>query len=135
MQARRGWLSPRWAAAFVAYLLVLAAIVWLAYLRLIPTELGYIPFYDTIGHFGLLGSAAYLSHRALNRRAVRVWRWRLPVGPMLVAALAFGEECSQMFSPYRTFSLSDMLADLGGILFFLWLDGVLRKAHAHDASA
>lgn len=125
MQVNRGWLSPRWTAALAAYLMILVLIVALAYLGLIPTELGYIPCYDTIGHFMLMGSAAYLAHRALNRRTLRVCRWCLPMGPLLIAALAFGEEGMQMLSPYRTFSLSDMLSDLSGMLFFLWLDDAL----------
>ena len=69
---RKSW-SCRWVIVCAVYLLVLAIIVALAYLRLIPTELGLIPMYDTIGHFVLMGSAAYLAHRALKRPCGPRW--------------------------------------------------------------
>ena len=79
-----------------------------------------------------------LAHRALGRRIVA---WRLPLGPVLVAALASADEAAQALSPFRTVSLGDFLANLSGIAFFLALDRCLvsrsrrRNGAAINASA
>jgi VanZ family protein len=118
---------PIWRGAFAVYLAILALIIVLAYLGLIPTEIAYIPYYDTIGHFALLGIASYLLHRALDRRAWPIGNIRVPAGPLIVAAVALVEESAQSLSPIRTFSLFDYAADLVGIWGAYWLDLHLRQ--------
>ncbi|NLS78900.1 MAG: VanZ family protein, partial [Chloroflexi bacterium] len=104
-----------WTIAFLVYLALLVSIIALAYLGHIPAEIAYIPAYDTIGHVVLLGIAAYLLHRALNRRTVRVLGVALPLGPLLVALVALLEELAQGWSPRRTASPFDLAADFAGI--------------------
>lgn len=104
-----------WTIAFLVYLALLVSIIALAYLGHIPAEIAYIPAYDTIGHVVLLGIAAYLLHRALNRRTVRVFGVALPLGPLLVALVALLEELAQGWSPRRTASPFDLAADFAGI--------------------
>ena len=104
-----------WQAAFLAYLAIFAIIIALAYLGQIPAEIAYMPAYDTVGHLVLLGIAAYLLHRALNRRVARVLGLALPLGPLLVALFALLEELAQGWSPRRTASPFDLAADWAGI--------------------
>lgn len=117
--------NKRWIVAFWFYFAVLITIFALAYLRLIPTEIAKIPFYDTIGHFILYGMTGYLAHRALNRPVFKFINLDIPLGPVLISLFALVEEALQFFSPYRTFSLLDLASNFCGILLFYWIDLVL----------
>jgi hypothetical protein len=112
----------RWVGIFWSYIGILLVILFLAYTGMIPVEIAAVPAYDTVGHFVLLGLAAYLGHRASGRLTVTVVRLRLPLVPLLVALVAVFEEALQGLSPYRTQSLTDLAADMCGILFFYSLD-------------
>ena len=116
-----------WAIAFLAYLAVLVLIIVLAYLGHIPAEIAYIPAYDTVGHFVLLGIAAYLLHRALNRRTVPVLGLALPLGPLLIALAALLEELAQGWSPRRTASPFVLAADFAGIALAWAVDRWMSK--------
>lgn len=115
-----------WRIVFGVYAAFLVTVIILAYLRLIPTQIGYIPFYDTIGHFVLYGLTGYLAHRALNRETWRLLQWRIPAGPVVIAGLAVLEENLQRLSAVRTFDLIDLAANISGIALFWWLDGQLK---------
>ncbi len=106
---------------FLFYLATLVLIDILAYQQMIPTELKKIPYYDTICHFLLLGIAAFLLHRACQRHCTQVLFLSLPSGPFVLAVLATTDEFIQYFSPVRSFSFLDMLANLSGICFFTYL--------------
>ncbi|HEU5012583.1 MAG TPA: VanZ family protein [Roseiflexaceae bacterium] len=116
-----------WQRIFLVYLGILLGIIVSAYARFIPAQLTFFPLYDKIGHFVLLGSAAYLAHRASNRKYMRIGGLALPLGPLLVALVALGEECLQSFSPYRTFSMLDYACDLGGITLFYVVDWLQER--------
>ncbi len=66
-------LNRIWVLGFSLYFIVLLTIIGLAYLGIVPVKVSVIPFYDTIGHFILLGSASYLGHKALGGQIVNVW--------------------------------------------------------------
>lgn len=92
-----------------------------AYLKILPVKSSTIPFYDTIGHFILIGLASFFSHLAMKKRKITIGTFLLPLAPLLVSIFTLIEEVLQNLSPYRTFSLSDLAADLVGIIFFYWL--------------
>jgi polysaccharide biosynthesis protein VpsQ len=108
----------RWRAAFAAYLVIIFGISASAYLRLIPPGIITLPYFDTGMHFFLLGAASYLSHRALGGRAIALGALHLPLGPLVVAAVAVTDECVQALVPWRNFSALDMIANLAGVLIF-----------------
>ncbi|OLP20007.1 hypothetical protein BST81_02740 [Leptolyngbya sp. 'hensonii'] len=116
-----GLASYGWVITCIAYCGLLLGICAFAYLGILPTQLAQIPFYDTIGHFVLLGLASYFIHQALNHRRVRLFSLSLPLGPLLVGLFATSDETIQALSPQRTFSLTDLAASLLGILCFYWL--------------
>jgi VanZ family protein len=103
-----------WKRAFGAYLVVIGAISGAAYLRILPRWIAVIPYFDAGAHFILLGLASYLSHRALGGRRIG----RLPLGPLVVGAVAVTDEIVQAFVPWRTFSALDMVGNLGGVVLF-----------------
>ena len=110
---------------FFAYISVLLTIIVLAYVGILPVKISFIPFYDTIGHFMLLGMTGYLLHRALRRKVAKVFNYFVPIGPVIVGTFAVIEENLQRFSPNRTYDIMDLAANLSGIIFFYWLDSVL----------
>lgn len=121
-----GMTPRRFALLLVAYLAFLALVDVSAYLGLLPSGLRHIPLYDTFGHFGLLGLAGLLLHRALGRRTVRVRGLPLPLGPLIIVVGAAVEEVLQLASPVREASLFDFAADIVGIALFWGLDTVWR---------
>lgn len=127
-RVQQGMSTPRrFALALVGYLSFLTLVDVSAYLGILPTKLRAIPLYDTIGHFGLLGIAGLLLHRALGRRSVRVKGVPLPVGPMLVVIGAAAEELLQIFSPVRECCFSDFAADVVGIALFWGIDTLWHR--------
>jgi uncharacterized membrane protein YoaT (DUF817 family) len=110
-----------WTAALVVYLFGLGTVIVLAYTGVIGRNVIPVPYYDVVGHFVLMGGAAFLLHLALGSRSVTVGRWAVPVAALWVGALASAEEASQALSRVRHFEWLDLLANLAGILFFTWL--------------
>lgn len=119
----------KWQKIFLVYFTLIALVIVGAYTGFIPTEIGYIPYYDTIGHFVLLGLLSYILHRTLNRRHVILFSVKLPVAPLVVTLLAIIEESAQTLSPIRAFSYFDLLSNLIGIWLFYFIDliNVRRK--------
>jgi polysaccharide biosynthesis protein VpsQ len=111
----------RWVFAFWVYLGILLTIIISAYLKMLPVKSLTIPFYDTIGHFILIGIAAFLSHLALNKRKINCLNLRIPHAAIIVSLLTLIEECLQKLSPNRSFDLLDLASDLCGIIIFTWL--------------
>lgn len=116
-------LNRNWVIAFGLYFLVLLTIIGLAYWGILPVKVSAIPFYDTIGHFILLGSASYLGHKALGGQMITIWLFpfALPLAPLIISVFAAIDESLQALSPLRTSSLSDMTANLVGIWAFYGL--------------
>ncbi|MGF1933525.1 MAG: VanZ family protein [Nostoc sp. ChiQUE02] len=113
--------NQRWIFAFWVYFGILMFISMSAYLRIIPAKISQIPYYDTILHFLLLGIAAYLGHLALNKRKIQIFNISLPMASLIVIFFCIVDEVIQLFSPYRSFDLVDLAADLCGIVLFTWL--------------
>lgn len=120
-----------WVVTFWIYFAILMAISISAYLKILPVKSSIIPFYDTIGHFILIGLATFFAHLALKKRKIRILAARVPLAPLLVSFFTLADEILQTLSPYRTFSMSDLAADLVGISFFYWL---AEKVKFHNRS-
>jgi polysaccharide biosynthesis protein VpsQ len=116
-------LNRNWVIAFGLYFIVLLTIIGLAYRGILPVNLPALPFYDTLGHFILLGSASYLGHKALGGQMMKLWPLAVtvPLAPIIVTVFAIADESLQALSPLRTSSLSDMTANLVGIWLFYGL--------------
>jgi VanZ family protein len=110
-----------WIIGFWLYLGILMTIIISAYLKILPVKSSTIPFYDTVGHFILIGIAAFLCHLALKKRRISYLNLSLPLASILVIILTVIEECLQTLSPYRTFDLIDLASDFCGIVLFTWL--------------
>jgi VanZ family protein len=102
--------------SLILYTAFLLTIFVLAYLRLIPTELNIIPFYDSIGHFTLYGIWAYLFARAFSQPVLLLGRFRIQLGIFIIIPIALVEESLQSLSRVRTFSLFDFGWGMLGIL-------------------
>lgn len=118
-----------WIFAFWFYFGILMTICISAYLKMLPVKSSTIPFYDTVGHFILIGLAAFLGHLAMKKRKIMVGAIFFPLAPLLVSLFTLIEEVLQNLSPNRTFSLSDLAADLVGIVFFYWLAEKVRLSN------
>ena len=110
-----------WVLAFWFYFGILMAIIISAYLRILPVKSSTIPYYDTIGHFILLGIATFLAHLALRKRKIYGKRISIPLAPIIVVIFCVIDELLQSLSPNRTASFSDLAADLVGVMVFYWL--------------
>jgi hypothetical protein len=75
-----------------------------------------IPLGDKVGHVFLIGTLASLLNHALAGRTVTIARWRVPLAPLLVAAMMTCEETSQIWIPSRTFDLLDLAANYTGCI-------------------
>lgn len=80
-----------------------------------------IPFGDKLGHVILMGTLCLLLNLALRCRTVRIRKWPVLLGTLLVSLFVVVEELSQLFLQHRTFDLIDLLADAIGIALASWL--------------
>jgi len=113
----------RWTAVGVWFVTV-GFIVYCADRRLMRPMFEFITAYpglDKVGHFMLVGGAAFLLNLALGLREWRTLGRRWLLGGTLVAVAFTIEEFTQMWFPSRTFDLLDLAADYCGIVFFGWL--------------
>lgn len=113
-----------WIIAFWLYFLLLVGITVSAYLRILPPQL---TAHDKLGHFILLGIASLLSHQALGKRTIATPVVKIPLGPVLITILAFIDENLQVLSPARSYSMTDLGANLIGIWVFYWIGEQVRK--------
>ena len=91
-----------------------------AYWGVIPTEIGLIPMYDSIGHFILYGLWFYLLHAAFQGRMTSIIIFPLPLAFLVLFPIIALEEFAQKFASTRTFSFSDLAWGFAGMCFF-WL--------------
>ncbi|NJL09287.1 MAG: VanZ family protein [Calothrix sp. SM1_7_51] len=110
-----------WVLTFWFYLGILLVISTSAYMKLIPNELSQFPHYDTILHFFLIGTAAFIGHLALKKRKISILFLDIPIVPILVFSCRFIDEIIQKFSPNRSFDPLDLAADLCGIIILTYL--------------
>ncbi|MCL1473740.1 VanZ family protein [Argonema antarcticum] len=121
--SKKGWIFAFW-----FYFAVLITISISAYLKVLPVKSSTIPYYDTIGHFILLGMAAFFGHLALSKRKISVWSISIPLAPLLVAICCIADELLQTLSPNRSASFYDLAADWVGIaIFYLLAERVKLK--------
>jgi polysaccharide biosynthesis protein VpsQ len=101
----------------VCYVCVLAGIIFVAdtkSTRYVLRFVGNIPFGDKLGHFFLFGTFALLLNLSFSCRKV----WGVLLGSLIVFAIVTAEEFSQIFIRGRSFDLTDLIADLFGIILF-----------------
>ncbi len=110
----------RW-LPFILFLAFIGLVIFAAdthHARGFFTWINSLPFGDKAGHFGLIGTLAFLLNRAL------AWRKVAPgvqLGGVLVAVIVVAEEISQRWIPWRTFDYWDLAADFAGIAVADWL--------------
>lgn len=97
------WIST---AIFAALFLV---ILVMAYTGNLPVQLAAIPHYDKPGHLILYAVAAYLGHRILQRRRIRVGGMRLPFWILIFGTFTVIEEVLQGLSPNRSLDALDLI--------------------------
>lgn len=119
----------KWKIILFAYTFLLLIIFLLAYLGLIPTEIKFIPFYDSIGHFLLYGTWGYLFGRVFTEM-LEIGLLKISMGVFAVYLIAILEECLQPLSSLRTFSLFDLGWGILGI-FFAYIILRLNKKEIH----
>ncbi len=112
------------------YIILLAAVIFAAdhktYHHIFDVIRG-IPFGDKIGHFGLIGMLAFVVNVLFSSKTIRLYRFQVFLGSLIVALAVTLEEFSQLFISYRTFELGDLTADYLGILLFSYLAKYLRQ--------
>ncbi|MCA9356948.1 VanZ family protein [Candidatus Nomurabacteria bacterium] len=106
---------------FGAYTAFIVLVLTGAYRGVIPTEIGVIPMYDSIGHFVLYGIWFYLLHRALQKRKVIVMNFPIPLAFLILFPIIALEEFAQKFTSTRTFSLTDLSWGFAGMCLFWFL--------------
>lgn len=80
-----------------------------------------IPLGDKMGHFFLMGTLVLLVNLSLRCKKVKIGRFWIQKGLLIVTPIVLLEEFSQMFIASRQFSMGDILADVLGLLFFTYL--------------
>ena len=101
-----------------AYILILAMIVALAdqkAYQYLFAHIKEIPFGDKCGHLILMGLFSLVVNRSLACRKIKIGRAYILQGSVIVLLVVTLEEVSQLFIPYRTFDLIDLLFDYLGI--------------------
>ncbi len=105
----------------VVYVLILAGIVFVADrrgTRYLLDFVGYIPYGDKLGHFGLMGIFSFLLNLVFDARTINLWKLNYLLGSLIVLVVVTIEEISQLFIRGRTFDWSDLICDYLGIFLF-----------------
>ncbi len=80
-----------------------------------------LPYGDKLGHFFLFGLLTFGLNIALNFKVLKCKQGRIYHASIVVGIFVFAEELSQCFLPSRTFDVTDLCADIVGILVFSFL--------------
>ncbi len=123
--------ANRWHLAALSYAVIFLGILWLAYTNRIPTRFIQFPYADKVGHIVLYAIAAYLGHRWLRSRHLRLGGIRLPFFPALFGLFTLVEELVLSLSTYRMFDVGYLCCSFGGIWVGWWLVGRSRLRYAH----
>ncbi len=111
-----------WNYGFCIHLGFVSLIGTSAYLGILPTAFEGLPRFDLFGHLVLVGLLAFFLDGVLNFRPLLPGRFEyIRLAPVIILGLAAIEEIFQSFSPRRTASFDDFIADTIGILFCSWL--------------
>ncbi len=116
-------LNKKWLVLLILSIISMFTILFLAYFRMIPGFIVYIPYYDKIGHLTLYGLFGFVIHRATNRKT----KWGLPLGLSAFIVFTVVEEYLQYYSPNRTASWADLVLSITGILLAYFLDRKFLK--------
>ena len=81
--------------ALILYSLLLLLITVLAYNKILPTTLSFIPNYDSIGHFVLFGTLGYLFAKAFERTVISFKYFYIPAGIVAAIPIVVIEESLQ----------------------------------------
>lgn len=103
------------------YILFLVIISSAAYSYGLPKWLDIIPYYDTIGHFVLMGILGILTLLVLQRSIRIRFDINVALAPIAISFISMADEFFQKLSPHRTFSYIDMAANLIGIWTFYFV--------------
>lgn len=118
----------------VCYILILVGIIFIASqksTRYLLNFMGNIPFGDKLGHFFLMGFLSFLINLILQARTWGLGKIRYLLGSLIVFIVVTIEEISQLYVRGRTFDLTDLVADLAGILVF----GELARLVCHKLTS
>lgn len=90
-----------------------------------------MPYGDKLGHFCLYGALTFMVIIGFRFRSWTLGKCKIYYGAALVTLFVVAEEISQLFIPFRTFDLIDLVADFFGILIAVglayWSDKFLVK--------
>ena len=111
--------------AFVAFLAALIALADSGHGQQFFQLAKKVPAGDKIGHFALFGTLSFLVNLVLGAREIRLWRFTLLKGSVIVGSIVTVEEFSQLFFRSRSCDLGDLTADILGI----WLCGWLARKY------
>ena len=125
-----------WNYGLGVHLGVVTTISLSAYAGILPTTYKIIPHADLFGHLVLVGLLAFFLDGTFRFRALFSGRLAfLRLAPALMIVIAALEELTQSFSPRRTASLSDFLADVLGIVLGSWLAKYLVERYGDTSGA
>lgn len=93
-----------------------------------------LPFGDKLGHFGLFGMLTLLMNFACKLKTIKMASLSVYWGAIFVFSFAVLEELSQFFVASRTLDITDVLADIAGIVFFSWLTFLINKWRSKNES-
>lgn len=125
-----------WNYGLGVHLGVVTTISLSAYWGILPTTCKVIPHADLWGHLVLVGLLAFFLDGAFRFRPLFSGKLTfLRLAPALMIAIAALEELAQSFSPRRTASISDFLADVFGILLGSWLAKYLVERYGETSGA
>lgn len=77
-----------------------------------------IPYGDKLGHFCLFGLLTLVVNFAFKLKSYTLISFNIYVGSTVVLFFVLLEELSQYFIPSRTLDITDLLADVVGIITF-----------------
>ncbi len=77
-----------------------------------------IPYGDKLGHFFLFGILSIGANFTLRLKTIKIFSFHIYIGSTLVFLFALTEELTQYFFPNRTLDITDLSADIAGIITF-----------------
>jgi len=86
-----------------------------------------IPYGDKLGHFCLFGLLTLGVNFAFKLKSYKLISFNIYVGSTVVFFFVLLEELSQYFIPSRTLDITDLLADILGIITFSLVTKFISK--------
>ncbi|BDY04651.1 VanZ family protein [Ferrimonas sp. YFM] len=118
---------------WLATLALMGLIAWVIYLAdtgqssIFFSLVRQLPYGDKLGHFALFGLLTLGLNLVTGGRSWCCGPLNLYWGATLVFVVAALEELSQAWFPNRTLDITDLMADVVGILVFSWLSRALLR--------